>query len=137
MALKLGTVDAAQWDLSAVTGMKWHEVAPYWIKGAENDHAIGNISINLRLWNKLPDDLKAALHKAAEDFFHHNVEGYSKELEIINALAEKGEVKVVQMDPELVSGHREAAKKAWDEFAAKDPATAKAIALIKKWRKIE
>lgn len=137
MALKLGTVDAAQWDLSAVTGMKWHEVAPYWIKGAENDHAIGNISINLKLWNKLPDDLKAALHKAAEDFFHHNVEGYSKEIEIINALAEKGEVKVVQMDPELVNAHRDAAEKVWDEFAAKDPATAKAIALIKKWRNIE
>ena len=28
MALRLGTVDAVEWDVSAVTGLNWHEVAP-------------------------------------------------------------------------------------------------------------
>ena len=29
MGLKLGTIDASQWDVSAVTGLNWHEVAAY------------------------------------------------------------------------------------------------------------
>lgn len=134
MGLKLGTVDAAQWDASAVTGMKWHEVAPYWIRGAENDHLVGNICVNLKTWNKLPDDLKSSLHKAAEDLFHYNVDGYSKQLDTINALIEKGELKVTFMDDELLEKHKDAAQIIWKEFADNDPATAKAIDLIKKWR---
>ena len=54
MALKLGTLDASQWDISAVTGMKWHEVAPYRIKGLENNTAIGYIMINAKSRESLP-----------------------------------------------------------------------------------
>ena len=36
MGLKLGTIDASQWDVSAITGLKWHEVAPYRIIGGKN-----------------------------------------------------------------------------------------------------
>jgi TRAP-type mannitol/chloroaromatic compound transport system substrate-binding protein len=68
MSLKLGVTDAAEWDISAITGLNWHEVAPYWIRGMENEHCIGHILVNLKKWNKLPDDMKAALQKAAEDY---------------------------------------------------------------------
>jgi TRAP-type C4-dicarboxylate transport system substrate-binding protein len=46
MGLKLGTIDASQWDVSAITGLNWHEVAPYWLIGGQNDVGPGNILVN-------------------------------------------------------------------------------------------
>jgi TRAP-type C4-dicarboxylate transport system substrate-binding protein len=58
MGLKMGTIDGSQWDVSAVTGLKWHEVAPYRIIGGGNDIVPGQILVNMESWNALSDDLK-------------------------------------------------------------------------------
>jgi TRAP-type C4-dicarboxylate transport system substrate-binding protein len=137
MGLKLGTVDAANWDVSAVTGLKWHEVAPYWLRGAENEHAIGNISVNLDAWNALPDDLKQALSGAAKDYYDYNVKGYAEEIEIVENMVKEGKLKVSYLDEACLQRHREEALKLWDEQAKKDPSSAEAIQLVKEWRGIK
>ena len=134
MGLKLGTLDASQWDVSAVTGLKWHEVAPYWIRGLENDTAVGHIMMNMKKWNSLPDDLKAALRGAAEEYWYKTIEAYEKEMIIVEEMVKKGIVKKCQLDQACMEKHAEAAYKLWDEMAAKDAASAKAIQMIKKWR---
>lgn len=134
MALKLGTLDASQWDVSAVTGMKWHEVAPYWIKGLENDTAVGHIMINSKLWKSLPDDLKGALKGAAEDYWQMCIDAYEKEMKIVEDMVNKGSVKKCQLNEEAIKKHAEEAYKLWDELAAKDEASAKAIKLLREWK---
>jgi TRAP-type C4-dicarboxylate transport system substrate-binding protein len=134
MALKLGTVDAAEWDVSAVTGLKWHEVAPYWIRGMECDHTTGHILVSLKKWNKLPDDLKKALHKAAEDYWYATVDAYEKEMEAVNELVKEGKVIVNILDKECQQKYADAAHAMWDEYAKQDEASAKAIKMIKEWR---
>lgn len=134
MALKLGTLDASQWDVSAVTGMKWHEVAPYWIVGLENDTAVGHIMINAKLWKSLPDDLKGALKGAAEDYWQMCIDGYTKELQIVEDMVKEGTVKKCYLNDEAMKKHAEEAYKLWDELAAKDEACANAIKLLRKWR---
>lgn len=137
MALKLGTVDAAIWDVSAVTGLKWHEVAPYWVRGAENEHALGNISVNLEAWNALPEDLKEALRGAAKDYYDVNVKGYAEEIKVVENMVKEGKLKVSDLDKACRKRHQEEALKLWDEQARKDPASARALELVKKWRGIK
>jgi TRAP-type mannitol/chloroaromatic compound transport system substrate-binding protein len=136
MALKLGTLDAAQWDVSCITGLKWHEVAPYWIRGEENDHCIGHILVNMKSWNALPDNLKKALKDAAKDYWDATVKGYGDEIGIVEDMVKKGTLKECQLDKDCINKHAEAAYKLWDEVAGRDPASAKAIQMIKKWRNV-
>jgi TRAP-type C4-dicarboxylate transport system substrate-binding protein len=134
MALKLGTVDAAQWDVSAITALKWYKVAPYWIKGGENHQSFGHILVNLKKWNALPDDLKKDLHKSAFDYWNKLLDIYDGQLKEANNLVKEGKLKVC--DPDCKKEYLAAAEKIWDSVASKDPACAKAIKIIKKWRGI-
>lgn len=134
MALKLGTVDAAEWDVSAVTGMKWHEVAPYLVRGMECDHTTGHILVSMKKWNELSDDLKAAMHAAAEDYWHATVSAYKKELEAVDALVQEGKVKVNVLDQECQQKYAEVAHRLWDDLAKQDDASARAVQMIKDWR---
>ena len=135
MGLKLGTIDASQWDVSAVTGLKWHEVAPYRIIGGQNDVVPGHIMVNMKKWNSLPDDLKKALAGAAEDYFHALTKVTEGELKKVEELVKAGKVKNSPIDDACDQKHEEAAKKLWDTIGARDPAAAKAIKIIKEWRK--
>jgi TRAP-type C4-dicarboxylate transport system substrate-binding protein len=137
MALKLGTVDAAEWDVSAVTGLNWHEVAPYWVKGMECDHTTGHILISIKKWNKLPDDLKTAMHKAAEDYWSATVREYKKELDAVNQLAKEGKVKVNILDEACQEQYAKVAHGIWEQMAGQDSASAMAIEMIRKWRNIK
>ncbi len=137
MALKLGTVDAAEWDVSAVTGLKWHEVAPYWIRGMECDHTTGHILINMKKWEKLPEELKTALHKAGEDYWHATVAAYKEEIAIVEGLVKKGKVIENVLDADCQAQYQKAAYKLWDELATQDEASAEAIKMIKAWRGVQ
>jgi TRAP-type C4-dicarboxylate transport system substrate-binding protein len=137
MALKLGTVDAAEWDVSCVTGLKWHEVAPYWVQGMECDHATGHILISMKKWNKLSDDLKAAMHKAGEDYWHATVQGYKKEIDVVEKLVAEGKIKVNVLDEACRKAYADVAYKMWEELAGQDEFSAEAIKLIKEWRGVK
>jgi TRAP-type C4-dicarboxylate transport system substrate-binding protein len=135
MGLKLGTIDASQWDVSAVTGLKWHEVAPYRLIGGQNDVVPGHILMNLETWKSLPDDLKKAMAGAAEDYFHALNKVYDGELKKVDELVKAGKVINSPIDDACDKIHEEAAYKLWDKIGARDEAAAKAIQMIKDWRK--
>jgi TRAP-type C4-dicarboxylate transport system substrate-binding protein len=134
MALKTGVIDGAEWDISAITGMKWHEVAPYWLTGLENDQAVGDISVNLKKWNKLPADVQQTIKNAARDYYYATVKGYKEEITAAEALIKKGELHKVQLDQECLNKYSAMAVEIMDGEALKDGPTAKAIAIIKKWK---
>ena len=114
--------------------MKWHEVAPYWIKGLENDTAVGHIMVNAKLWKSLSPELQDALRGAAKDYSQMCIDAYDKEMKIVEDMVKKGTVKKCQLNEEAIKKHAEEAYKLWDELAAKDEASAKAIKLLRKWR---
>ena len=135
MGLKLGTIDASQWDVSAVTGLKWHEVAPYRILGGQNDVVPGHILMNMETWNSLPDDLKKAMADAAEQYFHDLNKIYDSELKKVAELVKAGKVINSPIDDACDKAHEQAALKLWDEIGGRDAAAAEAIEIIKGWRK--
>ncbi len=137
MALKLGTLDASQWDISAISGLKWHEVAPYWVQAGDNDHVIGHMLINDKSWKSLPADLQEALQKAAKNYWFSTVKGYGEEFKNAEKMVKEGTLKVSRVNPETIARHKEIAYKIWDEVAKRDEASAKAIEMIKEWRGVK
>jgi len=135
MGLKLGTIDASQWDVSAVTGLNWHEVAPYRIIGGGNDIVPGQILFSMKKWKALPKDLQEALKGAAADYFHALNDLYMEEMKKVDELVKQGKLTYSVLDDDCERKHAEAAYKLWDEVAKRDPVSAKAIQMIKDWRK--
>jgi TRAP-type C4-dicarboxylate transport system substrate-binding protein len=135
MGLKLGTIDASQWDVSAITGLKWQEVAPYRIIGGQNDVVPGHILMNMKKWNSLDDEAKAAIAGAALDYFNALNKVYAGELKKVDELVAQGKVINSPIDAACDKLHEEAAYKLWDKIAARDAAAAKAIQILKDWRK--
>ena len=135
MGLKLGTIDASQWDVSAVTGLKWHEVAPYRLLGGQNDVVPGHILMNMKTWNSLPDDLKKVMADAAEQYFSDLNKIYDGELKKVAELVKAGKVINSPIDASCDAAHEKAALELWGKIGERDPAAAKAIGIIKDWRK--
>jgi TRAP-type mannitol/chloroaromatic compound transport system substrate-binding protein len=134
MALKLGTLDMSQWDVSGITGLSWQEVAPYWILPNQDDQIIGHILVNMDAWNSLPDNLKKALAGAAEDYWNATVKTYAEE---VKKAEQTPGVQMCWMNDDTIAKWEEVAYGLWDEMAAKDAACAKAIELIKEWRGVK
>lgn len=134
MALKLGTLDGSQWDVSAITGLKWHEVAPYWLKGTDPDHCVGHILLNKKSYEALPDEVKKALHSAAEDYWNELIKIHAEEHKKVDALVKAGKVKESLIEEACQKKHEEAALQLWAKISERDPAAAKAIEMIKEWR---
>jgi len=135
MALSKGVIDTTQWDVSAITGMKMHEVAPYRIMGGGNDVVPGHIMINHKKWDSLPDNLKAALRGAAKDYFDALNDIYMEEMKKVDQLVKQGKVKLSYFDEACIKKHEEVASKLWDEIAKRDPSAVEAVKLVKAWRK--
>jgi TRAP-type C4-dicarboxylate transport system substrate-binding protein len=85
----------------------------------------------------LPDDLKEAMHKAAEDYWFATVKAYKKEMDIVNQLIEEGKVKISALDEACRNQYADVAHKIWDELAEQDAASAEAIRMIKEWRGVK
>ncbi|MEM3112594.1 MAG: TRAP transporter substrate-binding protein DctP [Candidatus Anstonellales archaeon] len=68
MALKLGTIDAAEFsNVSCDWGMKFHEVTKYWnVPCWFQPASLLGMMINMEAWKKLPDDLKAIMEAAGK-----------------------------------------------------------------------
>jgi TRAP-type C4-dicarboxylate transport system substrate-binding protein len=135
MGLKLGTIDCSQWDVSAITGLNWHEVAPYRLRGGGENNALpGHILFNKKKWDSLPDDVQKALARAAKDYFDKLNDLYMGEYKKVDELENEGKLKEIKIDAACEKAHREAAYALWDKIGERDPSVAEGIKLIKKWR---
>jgi TRAP-type C4-dicarboxylate transport system substrate-binding protein len=91
----------------------------------------------MKKWNKLPDNLKAAMHKAGEDYWHATVDAYEKEMEAVEKLVQEGKVIVNVLDQECQQKYADVAHQMWEDYAKQDEASAKAIKMIKEWRGVK
>jgi TRAP-type mannitol/chloroaromatic compound transport system substrate-binding protein len=69
MALKLGTIDGAEFSVPATDwSLKFQETTKYWITpmGWHQVAAVADLMINENAWAKLPADLKAVVETAAQ-----------------------------------------------------------------------
>lgn len=133
MALKLGTLDGSQWDVSAITALNWHEVAPYWLRGTDPDHCFGHILLNQKSFEALDETQKKAVTEAAEVYWNELIKVHEGELAKVDKLVKEGKVIKSQIEPACQKVFQAKALELWAEIAKRGPAAAKAIELIKAW----
>jgi TRAP-type mannitol/chloroaromatic compound transport system substrate-binding protein len=104
------------------------------MRGTDPDHCIGHILLNKKSYEALPDDLKKVVSDAAKSYWKALLKVHKEELAKVAELVKAGKVKESWIDAACQKTHQEAALKLWDKIAKRDPAAAKAIAMIKKWR---
>jgi len=133
-ALQLGTVDAATYsDLSSFVAMGWHEVAKYAVTGCFKTHGATNISVNLKAWDSLPDDLKAIMLTAGEIscLLHERYE-VADNIEA-KKIIEKAGGEVIKFSPEEMEKVAIARNKALDALAEKNPRYKEGIELYREF----
>jgi TRAP-type C4-dicarboxylate transport system substrate-binding protein len=91
--------------------------------------------MNMDTWNSLPDNLRQVMRDVAEQYYHELLNIHLEEMDKVAELVKKGEVKKSYLNADCEKKHQEAAYKLWDTIAERDAAAAKAIEMIKEWRK--
>ena len=72
---------------------------------------------------------------AAADYFNKLLKIYDGELKKVDELVKAGKVINSPIDDACDRLHEEAAMALWEKIGERDPAAAKAISIIKDWRK--
>ncbi len=133
--LSTGAVDAITFSHAGdMVAMGFHEVTKYWIKSPT---AVGPASdaliVNMKEWEALPDDIKAALEKALVDGTTRNEVEAAKEIEKAwKFVAEKG-IEIIEWSEEDAVALAGTAKNVVPENYMKDPAFAEIFKIVEKW----
>jgi TRAP-type transport system periplasmic protein len=132
IGLSMGTFDGAFTGLAAHYSMKHYEVAKFGMKPFIIGDAVHDITINFKLWNSLPEDLKNKLTKAAADFNDWNTKTFYTNYDIAyeKKLSDAG-LKWGEVDAATWTFMQDKAKEFWTDVAAKDAASAKAVSIMR------
>ncbi len=125
-ALATGVVDAITYTgVTQMYAMGLHEVAKYLIMPATNPCIIPEYIINKKLWNGLPDDLKAVLTAAVKiQASYDHMQYYANWEPDCTAKMKKAGVQVINFSQADVEEQRKISLAVLDERAKKDKYTA-------------
>ena len=133
--LSTGAVDAITFSHAAdMVDMGFHEVTKYWIKyPTAVGPAADALIVNLKEWNKLPDDLKAILETSLEAGTARN--HYEAERKIAKAwdYVETKGIEIIEWsekDAKILAGK---AREVVPEKYLKDPAFEEIFGIVDKW----
>lgn len=132
LALKLGTITSAEWDISAITAMNWYEAAPYWVQGIDTLD-IMSWGINKDLYDGMSAEQKAAFKKAGQAYWDAAIKLYATEVEAAETLIANGKLEKVMPDQAAIDIFHNGALKMWEKAASKDDASRKAVDILIKW----
>ena len=130
MSLKLGIIDAALYDVSAISGLHWDEVAPYWLANMGGDMIFGHIVFGQKQWKKLPKDIQDIISAAAKDYWDATVVEYDKMMKD----TQSKHLKKITVDEACATSIKEIGRTTWDDAAKADAASAKAVKIIRSWK---
>ncbi len=137
-ALKFGTFDAATYSIDAIRGFKWHEIIDYYILPYWVDWYFGDVIVNQKAWDSLPEDLRKILQTAMVTYGNRVEEAYVKEMDVVvEKAAELGYQVITMPEEEVAKIRRIAIEKVWPKYAKKCPECAKAIENIRKFHGLE
>lgn len=132
LALKLGTIAAAEWDISAITAMNWYEAAPYWIEGIDT-LTVMSWGINKDLYDGMSPEQQAAFKKAGQAYWDAGVKLYTSEVETAAKLVADGKLHEVMPDQAAIDIFHNGALQMWEKAASRDATSRQAVDLLIKW----
>jgi TRAP-type mannitol/chloroaromatic compound transport system substrate-binding protein len=127
-ALDKGVVDATNWStVSQNDKLGYHKIAPYFTYPGFHSMPVGDFTVNMNEWNKLPEDVKQIVTTATREWCWENVERITLEdLEVVREAKAKGATPVTWSKEDIFAIRAEA-KKVWEAWKAKSPQTKKVI----------
>jgi TRAP-type mannitol/chloroaromatic compound transport system substrate-binding protein len=135
-ALDKGVINTSDWATPSMNNrMGFYEIAKYTNYPGFHSMAFGDFTVNLKEWEKLPDDIKAILETATREWCWDSYERIAVEdLKVVKELKDQG-VEVIQWTDEDLRAVRMVSREIWDEFAQKSPMTKKVLDSQKAWLK--
>ena len=127
-SLERGVIDAADWGtLSMNQELGFHDIAPFPIYPGLHSMPMGEVSINLDLWNEMPDDLKAVFEMAVRDFNYDMIRTMAAlDLEAVEKAEAAGAELIDWSDDERMK-LRKIASDVWTEFGGRSEMAGKIV----------
>ncbi|HWQ38759.1 MAG TPA: TRAP transporter substrate-binding protein [Burkholderiales bacterium] len=121
-ALERGVVDASDWGtLSMNEDLGYHRLARYPTYPGFHSMPSGDISINLKRWEALPADLRAAIEVATHEYAREMIQrNYLADQKIAVEATRRG-FEPIDLPPGERQKFREIARGVWKSYAAKSP----------------
>ncbi len=121
-SLERGVVDASDWGtLSMNQDLGYHKLARYPTYPGFHSMPMGDVAVNMKRWNALPDDLKAIVEVAARDFSREMVElNGLEDIRVANEAAKLG-FEPISLPAEERRKFRELARSVWKEYSSRSP----------------
>lgn len=121
-ALERGVVDAADWgSIGMNDDLGYHDIAPYPLHPGFHSMPIAEVSVALRRWEELPDDLRRILELAVRTFALDMIQSVALyDIEAVRTAEERG-VEVVSWSDTDRRRFREVAVEVWAEYAGRSP----------------
>lgn len=117
-ALERGKIEATDWGTLGMNDeLGYDKIAPYAIYPGIHSMPAADVSINLDLWNELPDDLKQILQEATIAF---NEDSLAANAELDKGFADARDPEtLIEWGPEERRELREVAQEVWAEWGEK------------------
>ena len=133
-ALDKGVINTSDWASPSMNQrMGFYQVAKYTNYPGFHSMPLGSFTVNMKEWNKLPDDIKQILKTACREWCWDSIERIAiDDIRALKEMKEKGITTLAWSDEDLMKV-RAVAMEVWDEFAKKSPMTKKVVDSQKDW----
>lgn len=135
-ALDKGVINTSDWASPSMNQrMGFYQVAKYTNYPGFHSMPVGDFTVNMKEWNKLPDDIKQILKTACREWCWDSIERIAiDDIRALKEMKEKG-ITVLTWSNEDLNNVRAVAMEIWDEYAKKSPMAKKVIDSQKAWMK--
>lgn len=130
--LSMGTIDAATTGPGGHVSLKLYEIAKYLMTPYPGGEVMHDITLSLKTWNALPDNLKNSIQAAATDFTKWSTTEFTTTYDkgyYIDTMTKAG-VQLVVVEPATLEWMQGKAMEQWADIAAKDATAAKAVKIM-------
>lgn len=127
-ALERGVVDASDWGTLAMNqDLGYHKLARHPSYPGFHSMPMGDLAVNLRKWNALPDDLKAIVEVAGRDLNREMVHRHAIDDGRVARDAAKLGFEPFDLPAMERRKFREIARRAWNTYAGRSPLARKVL----------
>jgi len=131
-SLQLGTIDGCGFSAQAWDQMNFKEVCKYYVKPGLM-FVSGNLLVNTKRWNALPDDLKNVVELSALSYIRDVSSAFIAQERLIEAKIEKDRLMILPQSE--VIKMRKIALSVWEKIAQKSAISEKAVKIVKDYLK--
>jgi TRAP-type mannitol/chloroaromatic compound transport system substrate-binding protein len=125
-SLERGVIDASDWStLSMNDELGYHKLAKYPTYPGFHSMPMGDVSVNMKKWNALPDDLKKLLEESVREFSDALVQKTREDDEKVAQSAKQRGFEPINWSPEERKKFRAVAQEVWKEYASRSESAKK------------